>query len=69
MKKYRASVGIHIDYEIGYYDDDYIYAESEEEAEEIAKMRAMEDVDVNNATFDENDLTIYCVDEVDEVEE
>ncbi len=68
MKKYCASVGINIDYYIGLYDDDYIYAESDEKAEEIAKMRAMEDVDVINATFDEDDVTVYYVDEVEEEE-
>ena len=67
MKKYQASVGINIHYDIGLDGDDYIYAENESEAEEIAKMRAVEDVDINGATFCEADVTVYYVDEVDEV--
>ena len=65
MKKYRASVGIRLSYDIGLYDDDYIEAEDEEEAKEIAKERAMEDVDTNGATFDYKDVDVYAVWEVE----
>ena len=65
MKKYRASVGIRLSYDIGWYDDDYIEAENEEEAKEIAKERAMEDVDTNGATFDYEDVDVYAVWEVE----
>ena len=65
MKKYRASVGIHVAYDIGLYDDDYIEAEDKEEAEAIAKEYAMENVDINGATFDYDDITVYAVWEVE----
>ena len=68
MKKYRASVGIRVSYDIGLYDDDYIEAEDEEEAKEIAKERAMEDVDINGAVFDCDDIDVYAVWEVDDGE-
>lgn len=66
MKKYRASVGIRISYDIGLYDDDYIEAEDEEEAKEIAKERTTEDVDINVATFDYDDIDVYAVWEADD---
>ena len=66
MKKYQASVGINIHYDIGFWDKDYIYADNESEAKEIARSRAMEDVDVNVGPFDYDDVTVYYVDEVGE---
>ena len=65
MAKYWASVVIRVSYEIGLYDEDYIEADSDEEAEEIARQKAMEDVYINNATFTENDIDVICVSEVE----
>jgi hypothetical protein len=61
---WNVSVGLRLNID---YDD--IEADSEEEAKEIAKERALEDIDFNNATLDEyGGLTVYCAwsDEVDE---
>lgn len=61
---WNVSVGLRLNID---YDD--IEADSEEEAKEIAKERALEDIDFNNATLDEyGGLTVYCVwsDEIDE---
>ena len=52
--KWNVSVGLHLSID---YDD--IEADTREEAEEIAKDRAVEDVDFNNAYFDESDVIIY----------
>lgn len=59
--KWNVSVGVMLSIE---YDD--IEAETEEEAKEIAKERAEEDVDFNNASLD--NLMVYCAytDEEDE---
>lgn len=51
--KWNVSVGVMLSIE---YDD--IEAETEEEAKKIAKERAEEDVDFNNASLD--NLTVYC---------
>lgn len=51
--KWNVSVGVILSID---YDD--IEAETEEEAKEIAKERAEEDVDFNNASLDH--LTVYC---------
>ena len=51
--KWNVSVGVMLSIE---YDD--IEAETEEGAKEIAKERAEEDVDFNNASLD--NLTVYC---------
>lgn len=63
--KWNVSVGLHLSID---YDD--IEADTREEAEEIAKDRAVEDVDFNNAYFDETDVTVYTAwpdDEEDEI--
>ena len=53
--KWNVSVGLRLSID---YDD--IEADTREEAEEIAKDRAVEDVDFNNAYFDETyDITVY----------
>lgn len=51
--KWNESVGVMLSID---YDD--IEAETEEEAKEIARERAEEDVDFNNASLDH--LTVYC---------
>ena len=51
--KWNVSVGVMLSIE---YDD--IEAETEQEAKEIARERAEEDVDFNNAKLDH--LTVYC---------
>ena len=51
--KWNVSVGVMLSID---YDD--IEAETEEEAKEIARERAEEDVDFNNASLDH--LTVYC---------
>ncbi len=51
--KWNVSVGVMLSIE---YDD--IEAETEEEAKEIARERAEEDVDFNNASLDH--LKVYC---------
>lgn len=53
--KWYVSVGLRLTID---YDD--IEAESQEEAEEIAKEKALEDIDYNNCDCDTNDPIIYC---------
>lgn len=53
--KWNVSVGMRL-----YIDYDDIEAEDEEEAKEIAKERALEDIDFNNCDCDP-DLIVYCV--------
>jgi hypothetical protein len=54
--KWNVSVGVRLNID---YDD--IEAESEEEAKQIAKVRALEDIDFNNASLDEyGGITVYC---------
>lgn len=64
--KWNVSVGVRLSID---YDD--IEADTREEAELIAKERAAEDVDFNNAICDEYGLTVYCAwsDEEDDLEE
>lgn len=52
--KWNVSVGVKLTID---YDD--IEADTREEAEEIAKERASEDIDYNNCECDE-DYTVYC---------
>jgi hypothetical protein len=53
--KWTVSVGVRvsIDYE-------NIEADSKEEAKQIARLQAMEDLDVNNAEIDYDGVTVYC---------
>lgn len=63
--KWNVSVGLNLSMN---YDD--IEADTREEAEEIAKERAVEDIDFNNAYFDETyDAMVYTAwtDEEDEI--
>lgn len=54
--KWNVSVGLRLTID---YDD--IEADSQEEAEAIAKERIIEDIDFNNAEFDEyGGITVYC---------
>lgn len=53
--KWHVSVGLRLSID---YDD--IEAESEEEAEEIAKEKALEDIDYNNCDCNTDDLIVYC---------
>ena len=54
--KWNVSVGVRLSID---YDD--IEADSEEEAKEIARERALEDIDFNNAELDEyGGVTVYC---------
>ena len=62
--KWNVSVGVRLTI-----DFDDIEADTQEEAERIAKERALEDVDFYNAELDEyGGLTVYCAysDEEDE---
>lgn len=52
--KWNVSVGLNLSMN---YDD--IEADTREEAEEIAKERAVDDVDFNNAYLDESGVIIY----------
>lgn len=53
---WNVSVGLRLNID---YDD--IEAENEEEAKQIARIRAIEDIDFNNAEFDEyGGITVYC---------
>jgi hypothetical protein len=65
--KWSVSVGLRL-----YIDYDDIEADTQEEAEEIAIEKALEDIDYNNASCDESDVIIYAAwpadDEVDEDE-
>ena len=63
--KWNVSVSVRLT--MDYYDD--IEADSEEEAKEIAKVRAEEDLWINNATFDGFSSVIAWSDEEDEDEE
>ena len=62
--KWSVSVGLRLSID---YDD--IEAETQEEAEEIAIERALEDVDYNNASCDESDTIVYAAWPVDEEED
>ncbi len=54
--KWNVSVGVRLNID---YDD--IEADSVEEAEQIARARALEDIDFNNAELDEyGGITVYC---------
>ena len=54
--KWNVSIGVRLSID---YDD--IEAEDEEEAKQIARVRALEDVDFSNAELDEyGGITIYC---------
>lgn len=54
--KWNVSVGVRLNID---YDD--IEADSLEEAKQIARVRALEDVDFNNAELDEYfGITVYC---------
>ena len=54
--KWNVSVGLRLTID---YDD--IEADSQEEAEAIAKERIIEDIDFNNAEFNEyGGITVYC---------
>jgi hypothetical protein len=54
--KWNVSVGLCLNID---YDD--IEADDEEEAKQIARERALEDVDFNNAYLDEySGITVYC---------
>lgn len=61
-EKWNVSVGIRLSID---YDD--IEADSQEEAENIAKDRVLEDIDFNNADLD--GITVYCAYPVDNEEE
>lgn len=63
--KWNVSVSVRLT--MDYYDD--IEADPEEEAKEIAKVRAEEDLWINNATFDGFSSVIAWSDEEDEDEE
>lgn len=67
MKKWNVSVGVRLSID---YDD--IEADDIEEAKQIARLRALEDVDFNNAELDEySGIIIYCAypeDEEDDLE-
>lgn len=59
--RWNVSVGVRL--------NDDIEADSVEEAKQIARMRALEDVDFNNAELDDYyGITVYCAlaDEEDE---
>ncbi len=53
--KWSVSVGLRLTID---YDD--IEADTQEEAEEIAIEKALEDVDYNNASCDESDIIVYA---------
>lgn len=53
--KWSVSVGLRLSID---YDD--IEADTQEEAEEIAIEKALEDVDYNNASCDESDIIVYA---------
>lgn len=54
--KWNVSVGVRLNID---YDD--IEADSTEEAKQIARVRALEDIDFNNAELDEyGGITVYC---------
>ena len=55
MYKWNVSIGVRLTIE---YDD--IEADTAEEAEEIAKERAVEDIDYNNCECDEDYIVYGC---------
>lgn len=55
MAKWNASVGLRLTID---YDD--IEADTKEEASQIAKDRALEDIDWNNCSCDVDGQTVYC---------
>lgn len=59
MSKWNVSVGLTV-----YIDYDDIEADSKEEAEQIAKDRALEDIDYNNCDADD-EATVYSSFEID----
>lgn len=61
--KWSVSVGLRLTID---YDD--IEAETQEEAEEIAIEKALEDIDYNNASCDESDVIVYAAWPADEEE-
>jgi hypothetical protein len=61
--KWNVSVGLRLTID---YDD--IEAETQEEAEEIAIEKALEDIDYNNASCDESDVIVYAAWPADEEE-
>ncbi len=64
MAKWNASVGLQLSID---YDD--IEADTREEAEQIAKDRALEDIDWNNCEFDTGNPIVYsCYEEEPEDE-
>ena len=63
--KWNVSVGVRLSIDYG-----DIEAEDEEEAKQIAKIRAIEDIDFNNAELDEyGGITVYCAWPEDEEED
>ena len=62
--KWSVSVGLRLTTD---YDD--IEAETQEEAEEIAIEKALEDIDYNNASCDESDVIVYAAWSADEEED
>lgn len=63
MGKWSASIGLQLTID---YND--IEADTEEEAIEIAKGRALEDIDYNNCNCDMDNPIIYCCYEEDKDE-
>lgn len=63
MSKWSASIGLQLTID---YND--IEADTEEEAIEIAKGRALEDIDYNNCNCDMDNPIIYCCYEEDKDE-
>ena len=59
--KWSVSIGLRLSID---YDD--IEADTQEEAEEIAIERALEDIDYNNASCDESDVIVYAAWSADE---
>lgn len=55
MAKWNVSVGLQLSID---YDD--IEADTREEAEQIAKDRALEDIDWNNCECDMGNPIVYC---------
>ncbi len=62
--KWNVSVGIRLGID---YND--IEADTREEAEEIAKNRALEDIDFCNAELEYGGVTVYCAWPEDEEED
>ncbi len=60
MSKWSASIGLQLTID---YND--IEADTEEEAIQIAKDRALEDIDYNNCNCDMDNPIIYCCYEED----